>query len=538
MSKISFQAGGGIPGHTHDHGGLGGLADNDHTQYVLTSGNKTDPTNQEVHHLHFLQDPQDIQHSGGAVHWDFDNDTLSIHPFADPSVELQVGQELYIKAVNKTGSGINNGQPVKIGGAQGNRPIVLLAQADCACAAAELIGLATQDIADNAEGFITIVGNVNDVDTSMWSVGDSLWLDPNVAGGFINFKPPVESGWNVHIGEVLTAHANQGRILLHGVDTNHVEPNIYNQITTQSGIRVAGLAAGANVIPSGSGFASIGTPELAFSSGVFDQVVISGEKVGDFLSREHQWQANLTTFIEASTKNTLESMHGGYTFLDTGAAVSNGSPFTMSTKGTGKVAIGILAGADTTGTLTLTGRSIDRNTGAEVEGDTDTMAIAGLSTDNSTTDGGGHDVLAWRDVYLSSKWFIGGVTISTVDANLSDFSAGHVSFEQFNDVANYTLTTFDISTQAIGFTDGELYSHLYKVQKQQDGRFTVSGIADLSVEAGSGVADAQYRLRKGNLGVRMSGATDGIFVETYFDNRAWLYTTTKVWANCRDTLAF
>jgi hypothetical protein len=280
MSKISFPGGAGGGGGVSDHGGLAGLGDNDHLQYALVSGDKTDATHQDIHHFHFMQDPQDIQHSGGAVHWDFDNDTLALHAFSDPSVMLQVGQELYIKVVNKAGFDIGNGSGVRIAGAQGNRPTIALAQANCSCSASELIGLTTHDIANNQEGFVTIVGNVDDIDTSMWTIGDKLWLDPNVAGGFVNVKPPVESGWTLHIGEVLTAHATQGRVLLHGVDTNHVEPNVYNEITTTSGIRVGGNAAGANVVPSGSGFASIGEPALPFSSGVFDQIVLTAETDG------------------------------------------------------------------------------------------------------------------------------------------------------------------------------------------------------------------------------------------------------------------
>ena len=246
----------------------------------------------------------------------------------------------------------------------------------------------------------------------------------------------------------------------------------------------------------------------------------------------------LTSFVEASAKNTEEHIHGGLDALNTGAALSAGSPLVVGTKGVGKFFLVVNAGADTTGTITVTGRSVDRNTGVEVEGDTSTITLAGLSTDNSDTDAGGHDQHKFGDVYFTSKWYRGSVLLTTADVDLSDVDIYHCSFEQFNDHTDYTITTFDINTEHNAFDNGELYAHLYKVQKQQDGRFTVSGIADLSIPAGSGVANEQQRLRAGGLAVAMSGSSDGIFVDMWFDTQPFFYTTTKVWSSMLTNVAY
>ena len=169
MSKITFpggSTGGGGGGGVSDHGGLAGLGDDDHAQYLLRSDFATSGTqyaltsgdiaNQTIHHFHFNTAPNTaaIEESGGTMHWDADNDTMVLHPVTDPSVGLQLGQEVYFKAVNKTGATISNGTPVKVAGAQGNRPKIWLAQADTAGNFEGFIGLATHDIIDNAEGFI------------------------------------------------------------------------------------------------------------------------------------------------------------------------------------------------------------------------------------------------------------------------------------------------------------------------------------------------------------------------------------------------
>ena len=42
MSKITFVGGGGGGGGVSDHGGLAGLSDDDHSQYLLMDGSRTD----------------------------------------------------------------------------------------------------------------------------------------------------------------------------------------------------------------------------------------------------------------------------------------------------------------------------------------------------------------------------------------------------------------------------------------------------------------------------------------------------------------
>jgi hypothetical protein len=147
------------------------------------------------------------------------------------NVTLQIGQEQVIRVVNKTGSNLleSNYQVVRVrtqaeGGAQGQRLAVLLAQANTKANHTGVLGLVTENINNNQEGFITTFGNVRGLNTTgsiqgeTWSDGDVIWLSETVAGGLTNIEPSTHP---VAIGYVVYAHVNNGKIFVkveEGVD--------------------------------------------------------------------------------------------------------------------------------------------------------------------------------------------------------------------------------------------------------------------------------------------------------------------------------
>ena len=98
------------------------------------------------------------------------------------NVTLQVGQELVTRAVNKSGGDmLEQDYPVvQILGAQGNRLSVDLASAD-GIDAQTTLGVVTETILRNQEGFVTTNGLVRGIDTrgpgaEVWEDGDPLYL--------------------------------------------------------------------------------------------------------------------------------------------------------------------------------------------------------------------------------------------------------------------------------------------------------------------------------------------------------------------------
>lgn len=175
----------------------------------------------------------------GKLGWNNSDGTLEFQLLGG-NVTLQIGQEQVARVVNKTDPSIDllesNYQVVKVGGAQGNRLKVALAQANNDANSAETLGIVTEDIPKNQEGFITTSGLVKNINTTgslqgeTWLDGDMLFLSGTVAGKMTKVKPsaPIHT---VILGYVVRAHATQGQIYvkvdngyelgeLHDVNTN------------------------------------------------------------------------------------------------------------------------------------------------------------------------------------------------------------------------------------------------------------------------------------------------------------------------------
>jgi nitrogen fixation protein len=137
------------------------------------------------------------------------------------NVTLKNGVDLVARIVNKVSPNTTltkaNYQAVRVSGAQGGRLAVNLAQANNDNNSADTIGLVTETIATNQEGFILTVGQLENINTTgslqgeTWVDGDVLYLSPTTAGRLTNIKPTAP-GHIVVIGYVEYAHAINGKI--------------------------------------------------------------------------------------------------------------------------------------------------------------------------------------------------------------------------------------------------------------------------------------------------------------------------------------
>lgn len=146
----------------------------------------------------------------GAMYWDAGNGTPSVNIDAD--VTLQVGQEMLALAYNGSGATITNGSVVAVSGAQGQRPRVVLADADSEALSAPTLGIATEDIANGAEGFITTFGFVRGLDTSAFTAGAPIYLS-QTAGQFTATRPSAPAH-TVALGWVIKINASSGEVFV------------------------------------------------------------------------------------------------------------------------------------------------------------------------------------------------------------------------------------------------------------------------------------------------------------------------------------
>ncbi len=150
-----------------------------------------------------------IPYKEGRIY--YSEDTKTFNAFLDkPDVTLNIGQEQYIRAVNKSNATIDNGMVVYISGTQGNRPKIWPAIASNDYHTSHLIGVATHNILNNEEGLITTFGAVGGINTSNYAAGDILYLSNTSAGNLT--KDPV-GGKRIKIAYALNS-TNDGKILV------------------------------------------------------------------------------------------------------------------------------------------------------------------------------------------------------------------------------------------------------------------------------------------------------------------------------------
>jgi len=172
-------------------------------------------------HISLNVSPSGAGFGVGATQW---NNTIGSSEtlLKGGSVTLKNGVDLVARVVNKVSPNTTLTkaayQAVKVSGAQGGRLAIGLAQGNTDLNSADTIGLVTETIATNQEGFIITVGQLSDINTTgslqgeTWADGDVLYLSPTTAGRLTNIKPTGATGHIVVIGYVEYAHATQGAI--------------------------------------------------------------------------------------------------------------------------------------------------------------------------------------------------------------------------------------------------------------------------------------------------------------------------------------
>lgn len=144
------------------------------------------------------------------------NDTDGTYEFVlkGGNVTLQIGQESNQRVLNHNlGYTLLNGKVCKVIGAQGNRAVVEYALADSDTNSMTVLGVLTEDILNNQQGFITTEGLVRDIDTSAYPEGSVLWLSPTTPGSITATKPSAPNHL-VMVGYCVRSHATVGSILV------------------------------------------------------------------------------------------------------------------------------------------------------------------------------------------------------------------------------------------------------------------------------------------------------------------------------------
>ena len=134
------------------------------------------------------------------------------------TVDLSVSQTspasvLVEQVRNTTGATLTKGTAVYISGATGQIPTVSKALATSDSTSAQTLGLITSNLANNSNGYVTIIGLVSNLDTSAYTDGAQLYLSPTTAGTLTATKPYAPQHL-VYMAVVAHAHPTQGKLLV------------------------------------------------------------------------------------------------------------------------------------------------------------------------------------------------------------------------------------------------------------------------------------------------------------------------------------
>ena len=257
------------------------------------------------------------------------------------NVTLQVGQEQLARVVNKVGSDLleANYQAVRVrlvseGGASGQRLAVVLAQANNDTNSATTIGIVTETILNNQEGFVTTSGVVREINTTgslqgeTWVDGDILYLSGTTAGQLTNIKPSAPTH-TIIIGFVEYAHAIHGKIFvkvdngyeideLHNVNissptTNDILQYNASNLWVNTSLSSAGIQP---TLVSGTSIKTINSTSLLGSGDVAVEPTIAsgttlqyfrGDKTWDTLPIQNFQTTTDGTAVTGTTTSTLTS---------------------------------------------------------------------------------------------------------------------------------------------------------------------------------------------------------------------------------------
>jgi len=337
----------------------------------------------------------------GRLKWNDVDGTLDLG-LKGGSVTLQIGQEEVVRVVNKTGTNLTEAgyQVVRLDGAQGNRIKVALAKGDGDANSLDTIGLVTENIAINQEGFVTTYGLVRNIDTrgtlqgETWVDGDGLYLSPTTFGGITNI-PPSAPSHSVRLGYVVQASPN-GSIFVK-VDNGYELDELHNVL-----INTGSLAYGDLLMRNGNGV-WVNTKQLSGSYTITGSLTVSGSSTFTNIG--------LTTLtgslsVTGSTTQTGNNILIGTTVLSGSIDISGSQTFTGIGNQVGNSyftgSVNITGSTTQTGNNTLIGNTVLSGS----------INISGSQTFNGTSAFYGNHTLSGSNTILGNTVMSGSIEVS------------------------------------------------------------------------------------------------------------------------------
>ena len=324
---------------------------------------------------------------------------------------------------NDSGVAISKGDVLMAVGATGDRIQVAKALADGSIEPRYMLGVAFEDIANGSEGFLTITGEVTNLNTSAYTLGNILYIDPANAGEFTT-TGPTSPNLAIPVAIVTRVNASSGRIFVRmwaqqaGLHELHdVAINTYTLIATHTLTYNANAGVWQNSNAINIINADIATingdlaskANLASPSFTGNVVLPQTTTIGDVSETEISYLNNVTSSIQTQLDSKLSTADAATTY----AVINNPS---------------------LTGNVTLSSNTVIGNvTASEIQ------ILDGLTA--STAELNTLDGITASTAELN---ILDGVTASTSELNLLDGVLATTS--ELNTLSGLTASTSELNT--------------------------------------------------------------------------------------------
>ena len=289
---------------------------------------------------------------------------------------------------NTTGATLTKGTVVYISGATGQIATVSKAIATGDATSAQTLGMITTNLANNTNGYVTVFGLLENMDTSAYTDGAQLYLSGTVAGAVTATKPsaPIHL---VYVAVVEYAHPTQGKLLVkvqNGYELDEIhdvsivtpvtgQTLVYNSATDLWVNNTVSLTAGVNgTLPILNGGTGQTTANAAFNALAPSQTGNSGKYLTTD-GTDTSWASNplgTVTSVAATVPSFLSISGSPITTSGTLAFGLSGTALPTTSGGTGLTSFtsGGVVYASSTSAL-ATGSALTFN-------GTDTLTVANL----------------------------------------------------------------------------------------------------------------------------------------------------------------
>lgn len=430
-----------------------------------------------------------VAQTGGGGGGDMLKSTYDV----DNSGVVDNAEAISIIGRNSTGATLYRGTIIYILGSTGNRPNFVKAQANSEAASAGTFGVVKNDISNNADGYVTVLGHLDNLDTRSGAThpftsdtlvdGDVIYLSPTTAGYITNVKPSAPNHL-VYLGNVVRTSPTNGTI-------------VYR---IQNGFELQELA---NVAINGVSDKQLLSYDNATS--LWKNKSVTTADIADSTNKRYVTDANLTTIGNQSGVNTGDQDLSNLVVKNTAITGATKTKITYDSKGL------VTAGADATtadiadstnkryvtdANLTTIANQSGTNTGDETTatiktklgittlsgsntGDQDLSGLATKVTSISTTSPlqGGGDLSANR-------------TLSILQSNTSQ--SGFLSSTDWNTfnsayqgkINSATITGTEIKTLTLNQQSGGTITANFSIYDSMEIFYNVSTLQDRTIADG------------------------------------------------------